>query len=338
MGVQIADILEKHAISFSEINGKVAIDAFNTLYQFLAIIRQKDGTPLMDSEGKITSHISGLFYRTCNLLEKGVNPIFVFDGKPSELKKRTVEERKARKRNADEELLKARETGDIEEMRVYAQQTSRLTTEMIEDAKHLLGLMGVPIVEAKSEGEAQCAQMCAKGLVEATGSQDFDSLLFGTPILIKNLTIAGRRKLPRKNIFVDVVPEKYFLDENMQKLGIDRRKLVWIGILAGTDFNEGIYGIGARKALKLVKQHDSFEAIESAIGKKIDYEPVEELFLHPEYKEVSREELKLGRLDKDKVMDYMLSRSFSIERIEGALQRAVKEPLGSKQSGLDKWF
>ncbi len=338
MGVQIADIIQHQKLSFEEVQGKIAIDAYNTLYQFISIIRQPDGTPLMDSKGRVTSHISGLFYRTCNLLEKGIQPVFVFDGEPSELKKRTLAERKERKQAAREEFERAKELGKEEEMKVYAQQTSKLTREMAEEAKQLLQLLGVPVVQAKSEGEAQCSYMCKTGIVEATASQDYDSLLFGTPVLIKNLTIAGRRKLPRKNIFVEVVPERIDLQKNLDSLGINQKKLIWIGILAGTDFNKGIYGIGAKKALKLVKGHDSFSEIEKAIKQEIDYEPVERLFEKPAVVDVKENDLQHSAPDRDKIIDFMLDRNFSIERIQSSLQKTFKEPFGTKQSSLQKWF
>ncbi len=338
MGVAIRDIIEARKLSFEEMRGRIAIDAYNALYQFLAIIRQPDGTPLMDSKGRITSHISGLFYRTCNMLEKGLQPTFVFDGKPSELKKRTLEERRERKQVAAEEFEAAKEAGRTEDMKVYAQQTSKLTREMAEEGKHLLQLLGIPVIQAKSEGEAQCADMCRKGLVEATGTQDYDALLFGTPILLKNLTIAGRRKLPRKNTFVEVVPERIELQPNLNRLGITQQKLIWIGILAGTDFNKGIYGIGAKKALKLVKEHDSFREILKAINKEIDYEPVEHLFLHPEVADVKPSEIEFSQPDRDRLIEFMLDRNFTIERVQAALQRAYKEPFGTRQSSLQKWF
>ncbi|MFH0971213.1 MAG: flap endonuclease-1 [Candidatus Micrarchaeota archaeon] len=338
VGVQIGDIVEFKKLTFGEVRGRIAIDAYNTLYQFLSIIRQPDGTPLMDSQGRITSHISGLFYRTCNLLEKGVQPIFVFDGMPSELKKRTLAERRERKQIAAEEFAKAKEEGKEDEMKIFAQQTSKLTKEMAEESKHLLRLLGVPVIQAKSEGEAQCSHMCKNGIVDATGSQDFDALLFGTPVLLKNLTIAGRRKLPRKNAFIEVVPERIELQPNLERLGISQQKLIWIGILAGTDFNKGVYGIGAKKALKLVKENDSFESINKTLKQPVDYKAVENLFMHPEVVDVNPDEMEFTQPDRDKLMEFMLERNFTVERVQAALQRAFKEPFGTRQSSLQKWF
>ncbi|MEK6954918.1 MAG: flap endonuclease-1 [Candidatus Micrarchaeota archaeon] len=338
MGVAIGDIITHEKLTFDQIHGKIAIDAYNALYQFLSIIRQPDGTPLMDSQGRVTSHLSGLFYRTCNMLEKGLQPIYVFDGPPSELKRRTLDERKARKQLAAEEFVAAKEAGKEAEMKIFAQQTTKLTKEMAGEATHLLTLLGVPVIQAKSEGEAQCSYMCKEGLVDATGSQDYDALLFGTPVLLKNLTIAGRRKLPRKNIFVEVVPERIELGPNLQTLGITQQKLIWIGILAGTDFNKGIYGIGAKKALKLVKEFDTFEGITQKLGKEVDYKPVEELFMNPEVNKVTESDIQFQEPNRDGLLNYMLERNFTPERVQAALGRAFKEPFGTKQSSLNKWF
>ena len=168
MGVDISDIIEAKEIEMEDIKNKsIAIDGYNTLYQFLSIIRQPDGTPLMDEKGRITSHLSGLFYRTVNIMEAGIKPVYVFDGKPPELKQKTLEERNERRKISEEEWKKALEEGDVEKARLYAQASSRLTKEMVEDSKKLLDLMGVPWVQAPSEGEAQAAYMAIKGDVYA---------------------------------------------------------------------------------------------------------------------------------------------------------------------------
>lgn len=343
MGVDLGGILEKRPTSLQELRGKrVAIDAFNTLYQFLTIIRQPDGTPLMDARGRITSHLSGLFYRTCNLLEAGVRPCFVFDGEPSELKRKTIAERASAKMEAEEAMKAAREAGRVEEAAMLAQRTARLTKEMVGESKQLLDLMGVPWVQAPGEGEAQCAFMASEGLADAAASQDYDTLLFGTPVLVRNLTIAGRRKVPGRNLYSEVVPEKIFLQENLERLGISREKLVWIGLLAGTDFNKGIYGIGAKKALKLVLQHEKFGGVVSALGEKaagFDWKPVEELFLKPAVEKVFKKQLEFGELKRSELLEFMCGeRGFSRERMESSIARAYREPPDSSQASLKKWF
>ena len=338
MGVELKDLIVKHERSFEELEGKIAVDAYNTLYQFVSIIRQPDGTPLMDSKGRITSHLSGLFYRTCNLLEKNITPIYVFDGQPSELKKRTIAERAAVKLEAEEQRKKALEAGDITRAGVLAQRTSKLTRDMVEEGKKLLSLMGLPWVQAPSEGEAQASRMALDGLVSSSASQDYDSLLFGTPRLIRNLTISGRRKLPNRTQFVEVVPEETILAETLKELGITREKLVWIGILSGTDFNPGIHGIGPKKALKLVKEFNSFEEILAKINQEMDWKPVEDLFLNPNTIKIDKESLKIGKPDRKAVAEFMAERDFSSERVENSIARAFKQPTDSKQGQLEKWF
>lgn len=339
MGVDISGILVKTEKPLSQLPGTFAVDAFNTLYQFLTIIRQPDGTPLMDSQGRITSHLSGLFYRTCNLLEAGVKPVYVFDGTPSELKKQTIAERVQLKVEAEEAFKKAAEDGKQEEMRMYAQRTARLTKEMVSESKKLLELMGLPWVQAPSEGEAQCSLMVNKGLVDAAASQDYDCLLFGASRFVRNMTIAGRRKVPRRNIYTEVMPEEYFLEENLKALEISREKLVWIGVLSGTDFNKGIYGIGAKKALKLVKKHDSLQAILTESKQEADYSEVIDLFMNPPYIEVKNSDLQFRELEIEKIKEFMNEEhDFSLERISSSLAKAFKTPEDSNQSSLKKWF
>ena len=342
LGVDLGSILEKKPTSLQELKGKrVAIDAFNTLYQFLTIIRQPDGTPLMDAQGRITSHLSGLFYRTCNLLEAGIKPVFVFDGEPSDLKKKTIAERVAAKMEAEEALKAALAAGRIEEEGRLAQRTARLNSQMIEESKLLLELMGVPCVQAPSEGEAQCAYMARQGMVDAAGSQDYDTLLFGAPVHLRNLTIAGRRKVAGRNIYTEVLPEQIFLEENLKRLGLTREQLVWIGMLAGTDFNEGIYGIGPKKALKLVAGKGDFSEIVDALGEKaqgFDWKAVEQLFLNPPVVEPEKT-LRVGEMRRAELVELMCDEhGFSRERIEAAVSRAYKEPLDSSQNSLKKWF
>ncbi|MBI5226914.1 flap endonuclease-1 [Candidatus Micrarchaeota archaeon] len=259
--MNLKPILVKHERTLDELSGTYAVDAYNVLYQFLTIIRQPDGTPLLNSKREITSHLSGLFYRTCSLLEKNVIPIYVFDGEPSPLKAKTIAERVAAKVEAEELMRKAREEGRLEEAARLAQRTARLSRSMVQDGQKLLDAMGLPWVQAPSEGEAQCSLMAKAGVVDAAASQDFDALLFGAPKLVRNLTFSGRRKLPQRNMYVTVQPEFYDLQENLSTLSLTHEQLVWAGILIGTDFNEGVLGIGPKKALKLVQGAKSTDDI-----------------------------------------------------------------------------
>ena len=212
MGVNLSNFVHPTPIQLKDIRGKkAAIDAPNILYQFLSIIRQRDGTPLKDSQGRITSHLAGLLYRTSHLVEHNIKPVYVYDGKPHPLKKKILEKRREVKEKAAADWEEALKIGDIEEARKKAQQTSRLTSELIEESKQLLDTLGIPYVDSLSEGEAQASQMTQDGTVDITASQDFDSLLFESPFLIRNLAITGKRKLPGKKKWIDIQPEKIIL-------------------------------------------------------------------------------------------------------------------------------
>ena len=214
MGVNLAPIIDKRIINLESLQGRsIAVDAFNVLHQFLALIRSRDGKPLSDKEGRITSHLVGLAFRATRLIsDYRMNLIYVFDGKPPELKQREVEKRRAQRKRAEVEYQEAIEAGDLLTAFSKAVQTGRLTSSMVDDAKKLLDLLGIPWIQAPEEGEAQAAHITAKGDVWASNSRDYDSLLFGAPRLVRNLTISGRRKLPRKQIYVDVLPEIVILN------------------------------------------------------------------------------------------------------------------------------
>jgi flap endonuclease-1 len=257
LGVNLRGLVPITTVKLEDLSGKVvAIDAYNALYQFLAIIRQPDGTPLKDSSGKVTSHLSGLLYRTSNLVEMGIKPIYVFDGVPPVLKAAEIQRRREVKVQAAVHYEKAVAKGDTVKMRMFAQATTSMKDYMKDDSQKLLELMGLPWVQAPSEGEAQAAHMTRKGETDYCASQDYDSLLFGAPMLLRNVTISGRRKLPSKNIYVDVVPELVELAKVLKECGITHEQLIDVGILIGTDFNpDGIKGLGPKTALKLIKQH-----------------------------------------------------------------------------------
>jgi flap endonuclease-1 len=339
MGVNISDIIISHEISLKELKGRVvAIDAYNSLYQFLSIIRQPDGTPLRDHEGRVTSHLSGLLYRTANYMAEGIKPVYVFDGRPPDLKMHTVEERMRIRIQAQEEWEKALERGEIEEARVKAQQASYLSKDMVEEAKKLLDYMGVPWVQAPSEGEAQAAYMALRGDAYASASQDFDSLLFGAPRLIRNMAITGKRKLPRKRVYVDVKPEMILLNENLQAMDITREQLVDIGILVGTDYNPGIKGIGPKTALKLIKKYGNLERVMRERGFDIEhYEEIRDIFLNPP---VTKEYALIWKdVDVESLLRFLCDEhDFSKDRVMGAIEKIKSFKKYREQRSLDAWF
>ncbi len=338
MGINLADIVTSEPRTLKDFSGKIlAIDAFNTLYQFLAIIRQPDGTPLMDHQGRVTSHLSGIIYRVTNFVAAGIKPAFVFDGEPPRLKARTIVARGEIKRRAEREWREAVEIGDLATARTKAMQTSRLTEEMVDQSKRLLDLLGIPWVQAPAEGEAQASAMARTGVAYAAASQDFDSLLFGSPRLVKNLAITGRRKLPRKDVYVDVQPEEISLEATLANLGITREQLVDMGLLIGTDFNEGVKGIGPKKALALIKKHGSLEPALEELGVEIESkDEVREIFLHPKVIEVAG--VEFNDPDKDGVRRMLCDdHDFSRDRIDAALEKFGAARSEQKQQSLDGW-
>mgnify|MGYP001592669903 FL=1 len=252
MGLQIGDIVPRKAVEFSELKGKViAVDAFNAIYQFLSSIRQPDGTPLMDNHRRVTSHLSGLFYRNISLLSEGIKLIYVFDGEYHVLKGKTREIRESAKAAASERYERAREEEDVEAMGKYARGMTRISAEMIEESKELLEAMGVAVVQAPSEGEMQCAELVKRDEAWAGGSQDYDALAVGGKRLIQNLTLARRRKTVSGQVYIS--PEIIEYGGVLNLLGIDPDQLICLAILVGTDFNPGgVSGIGPKKALALV--------------------------------------------------------------------------------------
>ncbi|MEM3428180.1 MAG: flap endonuclease-1 [Candidatus Bathyarchaeia archaeon] len=343
MGVNLRDLVPKVTVRLEDLSGKaIAIDAYNALYQFLAIIRQPDGTPLKDSSGRITSHLSGLLYRTSNLVELGIKPIYIFDGTPPALKEVEIKRRMRAKEEALIKYEQALKEGKIEEARMYAQATSRLKDYMAEDSKRLLDLMGIPWIQAPSEGEAQAAHVVKRGDADYCASQDYDSLLFGAPRLVRNVTISGRRKLPSKNVYIEVIPEVVELEQVLKECGITYEQLVDVGILIGTDFNpEGVKGLGPKTALKLIKEHGSIENALPYIKNAdfpVDPQRIREIFLKPKVTDNYRIEWK--KPDIEGVVNFICrERDFSEERVKKALEKMQKGITKLKEkTTLEKWF
>lgn len=339
MGVDLADIVPKTSRTVADYAGRiVAIDAFNTIYQFLASIRQPDGQPLADSKGRITSHLSGCFYRTVNLLEAGIRPVFVFDGPPHPLKRATLDERRDRRAKAEVEWKAALAEGDLERARTKAQQTARLTPPMVEQLKLLLRHLGVPSVDAPGDGEAQASLMARSGAAHAAASQDFDSLLYGAEVLVRNLTLAGRRKLPRKNLYVDVVPEEIRLSPTLEGLHLTREQLVDLALLVGTDFNSGIRGVGPKKALKYLTQYGRLERVLAEKKWEIpEMEEIRHLFLEPPAAVAGT--LEWRPANRDGVQQILCSEfEFSLERVQSTLARLPASIDPTRQENLDRFF
>ncbi|MBS3079415.1 flap endonuclease-1 [Candidatus Pacearchaeota archaeon] len=325
MGLQIGEIISKKEIQFSDLKGKtIAIDAFNAIYQFLTTIRQLDGTPLKDSKGNVTSHLSGLFYRNINLILEGVKLIYVFDGKAPELKKRTQEVRREIREEMRIKYEEAKQREDIEGMGKYAKAEVHLDEQKIAESKELLKAMGIAIIQAPGEGEAQASYLAEQRLVYAVGSQDYDCLMFKAPKLIQNLSLARKRKTISgyREIFPQMIELKHVLEE----LGVSHEQLICLGIICGTDYNpKGVKGLGPKKSLNFVKAYKTKEEIFDAIRNSGKYNfdfNWKEIYEEIASPKIDRNvEIEFPRIDKEKIKKILLKYEFSEERIDNQLAK-----------------
>lgn len=343
MGVNLSKLIEKEEITIDSLMGKkVGIDSYNMLYQFLASIRGADGLPLADSSGNVTSHLTGLFYRTINLVDKGIKPVFIFDGIPSELKKETLRKRREVRTDAEKRSSEALQRGEMFEAKKFGSRALKLSKEMVEEAKILLNYLGIPLIEAPQEGEAQASVMNSKKIVDGVVSQDFDCLLFGANDLYRNVGFSGKRKVAGKNFYTEIKTEHISLEKVFEQLQINRKKLIWLGILVGTDFNNKFPKIGPKTAIKLVKENNSFEEIivKTGFEPEFDFKEIEEIFFNPVSKEVNEKELLEKNPDKEKIMEFLVEKhDFSKERVETTLDKYIKKKEEKeKQKGLSEWF
>ena len=328
MGVKFKDIVSPEEISLKDLEGRtVAIDAYNTIYQFLSGIRQRDGSPLMDHNGNVTSHLSGILYRTASIVDKGIKPVYVFDGESHEHKAKTLEQRRAIKEEAMEKWREAKAAGNIEEARKFAIRTSRMSPYILESSKELLDYMGIPYVQAIGEGEAQGAYMVEQGDAWAVASQDYDCLLFGAPRIVRNLTLSGGLS----NL------EYLELEKVLEELELSREQLIDVALMVGTDFNEGIHGIGAKTGLKLIRNNSLEDVLVQKGITDVEVEPDElrEIFLKHEVN--TDYEIKFKSAKKDKLIEFMCEKhGFSESRVLNVTDKLKK--LSSTQKSLEDWF
>ncbi len=341
LGVNLTPIMFKYDIQLRDLTGKkLAVDANNFLYQFLSVIRMRDTTPLTGPDGTVTSHLAGILYRVTHLIsEYDMSFVFVFDGPPPKLKQEEIEKRRRLREKATNEWQEALRKGDYAKAFSKAVMMNRLTSSMIQDAKKLLTLLGVPYVQAPSEAESQAAYMAMKGDVWGASSKDYDSLLFGAPRLVRYLTIYGKEYLPSKGVSRPLTPELIVLPEFLSKHGITREQLIDMAILVGTDFNKGIRGIGPKTALKLIKEHGNLENLPVEIRSKVDsrFEEVRAIFLNPDV--TFEYDTKGSPLKEDELYRFLCDeKGFSRARVENAVNR-IKESHGSVgQPNLGKWL
>ncbi len=330
MGIKISEIVTKQVLDFNDLsNKKIAVDSSNMIFQFISSIRQQDGTLLMDNQGRTTSHLVGIFSRVTNLMQKDIKLAFVFDGKPPALKFTEQENRRSAKSNAEEKLSEV-DKEDLNALLKYSKQTAKLTKDMVSESKELLTALGLPVVQADSEAEAQAAYLCKKGRVWAVASTDYDNLVYGAPRMIESLTLSNKRKTSSGVVMIS--PKIIYIDEVLKKLEINQKQLLYLAILVGTDFNPGgVKGIGPKKALKLVKEYNDPKILFKLVSPELDWKEIVDVFEKMPVKDV---DLKWGEVDQDRVRKILVDdHDFSLERVNKTLEKLCRRDKGQRSLG-----
>jgi flap endonuclease-1 len=340
MGFNLSPLATKRQLALEDLRGRIlAVDGNNNLYQFLALIRMRDGRPFTDANGNVTSHLVGLLMRTTRLMcDYGIRPVFVFDGKPPQLKMNTLKTRRDYRERARKEWEAAVGKRDYSTAWSKAVRMNSLTQAMQDDAKRVLESLGIPVVQAPQEGEAQAAHMALRGDVWATNSRDYDSVLFGSPRLVRYITISGQEFLPSKGISRPLIPELIELPTLLDSLGITREQLIDLAILVGTDFNQGLRGVGPKTALKLIRVYGVLENLPDEYKSQLppQTEQIRQLFLKPGVTDAC--DLRFKGLDRDGLRSFLCAqRGFSPGRVELAIKR-MDQFYERLNSGLDSWM
>lgn len=318
---------------------KVAIDASMSLYQFLIAVRQQDGVQLADQEGETTSHLMGMFYRTLRMIDNGIKPCYVFDGKPPDLKRHELDKRKARREDTENKLKEATDQAEIIK---HERRLVKVLPWHNEEAQKLLGLMGIPYIISPTEAEAQCAELAKAGKVFAAASEDMDTLCYRAPILLRHLTFSEARKLPIQEFDAGTIYDT---------LDLTQSQFIDLGIILGCDYCDGIKGVGPVNAYKLIKEHGSLENIVAKFENgeisnskwKIPdgwpYKDARELFLNPDIIPGKDVNLKWEEPKADELIEFMCKeKGFNEERIKSGIERLRKALKVGVQKRLDSFF
>lgn len=326
---------------------KVACDASMSIYQFLISTQGYSKgyglAELTDKEGNLTGHLVGIFNRSIMLLENGIRPVWVFDGKPPEMKMKLLEQRKTRKMEAEEKLNTAIEADNEEDIKKYAGQTVRITKKMIDDAKTLVRCLGLPVIEAPSEAEAQCTELAKAGIVYGVASEDMDCLTFGAPYLLKGFNSKDEPVTQIK------------LEEVLKGLEVTMDQFIDICILCGCDYTGSIQNIGPIKAFNYIKEYLSIEGVlefvdeENKNEKKkskfsydtdnFAYKESRLLFQKPEVIDANEVKLEFTKPNAAELKKFLVDeKGFSENRIESALKRIDGAMEKSAQNRLESFF
>ncbi|KAF3329057.1 flap endonuclease 1-A isoform X2 [Carex littledalei] len=315
---------------------KIAIDASMSIYQFLIVVGRTGMETLTNEAGEVTSHLQGMFNRTIRLLEAGIKPAYVFDGQPPDLKKQELAKRYSKREDATKELSTAVEEGDKEAIEKFSKRTVKVTKQHNEDCKRLLRLMGVPVIEAPCEAEAQCAALCKDDKVYAVASEDMDSLTFGAPRFLRHLMDPSSKKIPVMEFEISKVLEGL-------KLSMDQ--FIDLCILSGCDYCESIKGVGGLTALKMIRQYGCIETMLENINKERyqipedwPYEEARRLFKEPNVS-LDVPELKWTPPDEEGIVNFLVNENgFNKDRVTKAIEKIKAAKTKSSQGRLESFF
>jgi len=315
---------------------KVAVDASMCLYQFLVAVRQ-EGNQLTSADGETTSHLMGFFYRTIRMVDNGLKPVYVFDGKPPTMKGGELAKRAERREEAQKALEKAEEAGNQEDIEKFSKRLVKVTKNHNEEAKKLLTLMGIPYVEAPCEAEAQCAALAKAGKVYGVATEDMDALTFGTPILLRHMTYSEARKMPIK---------EFHLNKVLEEMELTHQEFIDICILLGCDYCDSIKGVGPKRAIELLRTYKSIDTILEKIDTKKyvppenwPYEEARRLFVEPEVADANEIELKWNEPNEDELVKFMCEeKGFNEDRIRNGAKKLAKARKQTTQGRLDSFF
>jgi len=315
---------------------KVAVDASMCLYQFLVAIRQ-EGNQMTDADGETTSHLMGFFYRTIRMIDHGLKPVYVFDGKPPTMKGGELAKRAERREEAQKSLDKAEEAGNQEDIDKFSKRLVKVTKAHNEEAKKLLGLMGVPYVEAPCEAEAQCAALAKAGKVYGVATEDMDTLTFGAPILLRHMTYSEARKMPIK---------EFHLDKVLEEMELTQQEFIDICILLGCDYCDSIRGIGPKRAIELLRTYKSIETILEKIDTKKyvpptnwPFDEARRLFKEPDVVDPAEIDLKWTEPNEEELVKFMCEqKGFNEDRMRNGCKKLVKARKTTTQGRLDSFF
>ncbi|WP_280585728.1 flap endonuclease-1 [Halorubrum sp. Boch-26] len=319
----LRDLAAIRDVAFEEIEGSVvAVDAHNWLYRYLTTtVKWTADETYTTADGVEVANLIGVVQGLPKFFEHDLVPVMVFDGAVTDLKADEIADRREKRERAEDRRAAAAERGDAVEAARLEARTQRLTDTIQKTTRELLRLLDVPIVEAPAEGEAQCAHMAATGTVDHAGSEDYDTLLFGAPTTLRQLTSKGD-------------PELMALAATLDELGLDRQGLVDVAMLCGTDFNEGVHGVGPKTAVKAVREHGDLWAVLDARGSEIpNAAEIRELFMNPPATDVD--------VDADVNPDVAAARAYVVDEwgvaadeVDRGFERIRESQV---QTGLDRW-